>query len=113
MIREALRAASLLLIPVQPSPVDLASAEVTLRLTHEVPGAKIRFVLNRVMTGTVLGRTARLALAWHKVPVCVIELHHRIAHAEAAAVGQPVIDYEPRGKAAEEIRALAKEVWGS
>ncbi|MDI6773474.1 MAG: hypothetical protein QME77_12960, partial [bacterium] len=73
---------------------------------------RVRFVLNRVLVGTVLGRTARGALeaAYPEVRVYRAELAQRIAHAEAAAALLPVLEYAPHSLAAEEIRELAREV---
>lgn len=105
--------ADALLVPVQPSPVDIASAEATWLLARDAgrTGLQVRLVLSRAISGTVLGRTAREALAAYGVRIYRSELAQRIAHAEAAAVGQSVLAYEPGGKAVEEVRALAREVW--
>jgi chromosome partitioning protein len=72
---------------------------------------RVRLVLSRVMPGTILGRTAREALSGYGVRVYRGELSQRVAHAEAVAVGQSVLDYAPDSVGAEEVKALAKEVW--
>ncbi|HSH27430.1 MAG TPA: ParA family partition ATPase, partial [Wenzhouxiangella sp.] len=67
LMRSALLAADLVLIPVQPSPLDgWASAEM-LALVNEArvyrPGLLARFVLNRCATRTVLARETAETLA--------------------------------------------------
>lgn len=114
-LRSALRVAGVLLVPVQPSGVDIAAVAATVQLAQGAgrPRLRVRFVLSRVILGTVLGRTARGALeaAYPEVRVYRTELAQRIAHAEAAAAQLPVLEYAPHSQAAEEIRALAREVW--
>jgi chromosome partitioning protein len=112
VIAAALRAAHLLIIPLQPSPLDVAAAYKLLELVAtqrlRVP---VRFVVNRVNPATVAGRTIRASLEVTGVPVCDQQLVTRIAHSDAAAAGETINHYQPQGAAAAEIRALAEEVW--
>jgi chromosome partitioning protein len=110
VIRSALQVIDTLLIPVQPSPVDIASARVTIDMAKESQ-RRVRLVLSRVLPGTVLGRTAREALSGYGVKVYRAELSQRVAHAEAIALGQSILDYAPESPGADDITALAKEVW--
>jgi chromosome partitioning protein len=112
-LRGALRTADLLVIPVSPSPADIRSVRPTLDLARELGrrSLRIRFVLNRVFAGTVLGRTAREAFQQYSVPIYRVAVGQRIALQEAIAAGQPIFDYEAAGKAAKELRVLAQEVW--
>jgi chromosome partitioning protein len=112
-LRSAIRVADLLIIPVSPSPADIRSVRPTLELAHELRGnaLRVRFVLNRVLGGTVLGRTARDALRQYGVPIYRVAVGQRVALQEAIAEGKPIFDYEAAGKAAKEMRILAQEVW--
>jgi chromosome partitioning protein len=112
-LRSALRAADLLLVPISPSPADIRGARPTLDLARELGrrGLRVRFVLNRILAGTVLGRTAREALGQYGVPIYRVAVGQRIALQEAIAEGKPIFDYEEAGKAAKEMRVLAQEVW--
>ncbi len=61
-------------------------------------------VVNRATPGTVLARQAPEAIATHGELAGVIR--QRIAFAEAAAVGESVLTYGPRGVAAQEVERL-------
>jgi hypothetical protein len=47
------------------------------------------------------------------VEVCEATLLMRVAHGAAVLAQRAVTQYEPEGKAAAEMRALATEVWGT
>ena len=114
LMRSALLAADLVLIPAQPSPFDgWASAEM-LRLLAEArifrPGLAARFVLNRCPIGTVITRETALALADFEPPVLVSRIGQRVAFASAAQSGRLVGEVDGGTRAAAEIAALAAEV---
>ncbi|MBV1825316.1 AAA family ATPase [Gluconacetobacter entanii] len=114
LLRSALLAADLVLIPVQPSPFDgWASAEM-LRLLSEArlfrPALLARFVLNRCGAGTTIARETGLALADHDPPVLAARIGQRVAFADTARTGRLVTDWRPRGIAAREIAALCCDV---
>jgi chromosome partitioning protein len=111
-LRDAIRVAGLLLVPLSPSPVEVRSARSVLELAQILRGTTldVRLVLTRVVVGTVIGQTAHEGLAPYGVPICKTVLHHRIAVQEAAAVGRAVFDYAPDSLAADEFTALAREV---
>lgn len=116
LLRSALLAADLVLIPAQPSPFDgWASAEM-LRLLAEArlfrPGLLARFVLNRCAARTVIARETRLALAGHEPTALVTQIGQRVAFADAARTGRLVCDLRPHGIAAREIAALTTEIGG-
>lgn len=116
LLRSALLAADLVLIPAQPSPFDgWASAEM-LRLLEEVrlfrPDLLARFVLNRCAARTVIARETRLALAGHEPAVLAARIGQRVAFADAARTGRLVCDLRPHGIAAREIAALTAEIGG-
>jgi chromosome partitioning protein len=112
VIAASLRAAHLLLVPLQPSPLDVMAAWKLLELMSQ-HGLRVptRFVVNRVNRATTAGRTIRTSLEQTGIPVCEQQLGTRIAHSDAVVAGQPVTTYQPEGPAAVEMRALAEEVW--
>ncbi len=114
LLRSALLAADLVLIPAQPSPFDgWASAEM-LRLLEEArvfrPGLAARFLLNRCAARTVIARETADGLAEHDPPMLASRIGQRVAFADAARSGRLVDELAPDSLAAREIAALATEV---
>jgi chromosome partitioning protein len=114
LTRSAMLAASLVVIPVQPSPYDVwACAEVVDILTEAsvfTENMKSVFVINRKITNTAIGRDVAEALATYELPVLKATITQRVAFAEAAASGSTVLETEPQSLAAREIEALVREV---
>jgi chromosome partitioning protein len=114
LMRSALLAADLVVIPAQPSPFDgWASGEI-LRLLQEArvfrPQLIARFVLNRCGVGTVIARETAEALANHEPPVLTARIGQRVVFANAARTGQLVSEMPHGDAAASEITALATEI---
>src|SRR5690606_10952304 len=114
LMRSALLAADLVLIPVQPSPLDgWASAEM-LALLREAriyrPQLVARFVLNRCGTRTVIARETAETLADHDPPVLATTIGQRVVFADAAQSGRLASEIDDDSPAAREISALAAEV---
>ena len=114
LMRSALLAADLILIPVQPSPFDgWASAEM-LALLREAriyrPELVARFVLNRCGARTILARETAETLADHDPPVLDTTIGQRIAFAAAAQTGRLAAELDDATSAAREITALAEEL---
>ena len=114
LMRSALLAADLVLIPVQPSPFDgWASAEM-LSLLGEAriyrPQLAARFVLNRCGARTVIARETAETLADHDPPVFTSTVGQRVTFADAARSGRLVSEINERSPAAREITALCTEV---
>ena len=114
LLRSALLAADLVLIPAQPSPFDgWASAEM-LKLLQEArifrPQIVARFVLNRCAARTVIARETAAGLADHDPPVLASRIGQRVAFADAARTGRLVFDIDSASPAAREVAALAAEV---
>lgn len=114
LMRSALLAADLVLIPVQPSPLDgWASAEMLALLQeariyrHELVA---RFVLNRCASRTVIARETAETLADHDPPVLATTIGQRIAFADLAQTGRLVFEADADSRAACEIAAFAAEV---
>ena len=107
--RLAVRAANLLLVPVQPSPMDVWATRPTLNLAkaEKVP---VLLILNRVpsranLTETMSGRLAELG-----VGVAQTRVGNRVALATAMAEGRGITETEPSSRAGQEIAALAEEI---
>lgn len=114
LMRSALLAADLVLIPVQPSPFDgWASAEL-LDLLREAriyrPQLAARFVLNRCGARTIIARETAETLADHDPPVLTSTIGQRVVFADAAQSGRLVFELADASAAAREIAALAIEV---
>jgi chromosome partitioning protein len=114
LMRSALLAADLVLIPVQPSPFDgWASAEI-LALLREArlyrPQLVARFVLNRCGARTIIARETAQTLVDHDPPVLAATIGQRVAFADAAQSGRLVSEATADSPAAAEIAALAAEV---
>lgn len=105
-----LRRASLVLVPVRASVVDLRALPAALALVAaaNVPAA---LVLSAVPAGVVELAEARRVLADAGPVVLAAQVGQRQVYARALAYGQAAAEFEPTGKAAREIRALWREVW--
>lgn len=114
LMRSALLAADLVLIPVQPSPFDgWASAEM-LSLLGEAriyrPQLVARFVLNGCAARTVIARQTAEALADHDPPLMAATIGQRVAFADTAQTGRLVGETDIDSAAAREIAALVTEI---
>ena len=114
LLRSALLAADLVLIPVQPSPLDGWASAVMLALLREArvyrPQLTARFVLNRCGARTVLARETAETLADHDPPVLRATIGQRIAFASAAQSGRLALELDDAASAKREIAALADEI---
>jgi chromosome partitioning protein len=113
-MRSALLADDLVLIPVQPSPLDgWASAEMLALLAEARiyrPQLAARFVLNRCGARTVIARETAETLADHDPPVLSAAIGQRVMFAQAARTGQLAGELDGDSLAAREIAALAAEI---
>jgi chromosome partitioning protein len=114
LMRSALLAADLVVIPALPSPFDgWASGEI-LRLVREArvfrPQLVARFVLNRCSARSVIAQEAADALADHEPPTLATRVGQRVVFADAARTGRLVCEAPYGEVAAGEITALAAEI---
>ena len=114
LMRSALLAADLVLIPVQPSPFDgWASAEMLALLSEARiyrPQLTARFVLNRCGARTIIARETAETLADHDPPVLATTIGQRVVFADAAQSGRLASEIDGDSPAACEISALAAEI---
>jgi chromosome partitioning protein len=107
--RIAVRVAGLVLIPVQPSPLDLWATEATLKMARD-ERRRALIVLNRVLPRSSLTDDIAAALAGAGVPIAAARIGNRVALARAMALGLGVVEIAGNAPASIEINALAKEV---
>lgn len=103
---DAARAADLILVPCQPSIMDLRAMRKTADLLNYL-NKPTYAVLNEVAPqGTVADEAGRAITAQFGMPMCPIRLGQRVAFNRCLLTGQTAQEYEPGGKAAQEIEAL-------
>ena len=107
--RLAVRAASLVLVPVQPSPPDLWAAEGTLKLA-QTERRPARIVLNRVPASSRLRDQIEQEIRDAGHTAMASTLGNRSAYTQAFAQGLGVTEASPRSAAAAELQALAEEL---
>jgi chromosome partitioning protein len=114
MARSAMMAADVVLIPVQPSGADFWACRETVSLAKEIHALKetqkYAFVVSRKIGRTTLGRDITDALAEFDVPILRAATMQRVIYAETLTAGSTVIEEQPNGRAADEIRAILAEL---
>ncbi|MCB4822518.1 ParA family partition ATPase [Roseicella aerolata] len=105
----AIRAADLVLMPLQPSPADFWACEATLKLAQE-ERRQVAAVLNRAPAQGRLKATVLAALGQKGVPVLDQAIGNRVQFANAFLDGLAVTEAAPRSPAAAEMRAVAAEI---
>jgi chromosome partitioning protein len=119
--RSAILTSHVVLIPVRPSPLDFQAGEELMILLDQIrvgrEDLKAFLIINckppsktKVASGAREVAQELFAIGDFKVPILNTELHTRTAYVESPFAGKCVIDHEPTGKAADEIRALTEEV---
>jgi chromosome partitioning protein len=105
----AVRAAGLVLIPVQPSPLDLWATAATLKMARD-ERRRALVVLNRVPPRSSLTDHIAAQLAGAGAALTAARIGNRVALARAMALGLGVVESAGTAPASTEINALAKEV---
>ena len=102
----AAEAADLVLIPCRAGILDLRAIGTTARAV-KLAGKPARVVLNAMpaRAPNVLA-DARAAVAVHGLEVAPVAIQQRVAYAHSLTAGQTAQEYEPGGKAAEEMERL-------
>lgn len=102
----AAEAADLVLIPCRAGILDLRAIGATARLA-KIAGKPAHVILNSMPPrATNIIADAREAVAVHGLEVAPITIQQRAAYAHALIAGQTAQEYEPDGKAAEEMAQL-------
>ena len=116
MIVSAIKAADVILIPVQPSAADIWAVSDLIEVVQtrqEITGGhpKACFVINRAIFGTNVAGDIDEALSAYAIPVLSARTHQRVAFTEALAEGSTVVHSNPGSKAAAEIIAIKNELF--
>ena len=107
--RPAIECADLVIIPIQPSPVDLWATQSTLDLAAKEGTASL-LILNRVPPRASLTADMVEAMDGFKWGIAKARLGNRVAFAGAMGDGLTVMEVSGAQKAAEEVEALAGEI---
>ncbi len=107
--RLAIRAADIVLVPVQPSAPDVWAAEGTLKLAA-AEKRRAAVVLNRVPTAGRLREAMTAQLVAAGAPLLRTAIGNRTGFATAFAEGLGVTESAPRSIAANELRAALSEL---
>jgi len=113
VFRSAILACDFLIIPVLPSQYDIWATQGTIEILEEAKSfkdVKSRIILNQVILNTIVSREATEALEKFKLPVFDIKFHSRVAYKQSVSKGTGVSEYEPGGKASEEMKIFFEEV---
>jgi chromosome partitioning protein len=110
--RIAVRAAGLVVVPVQSSPLDLWATAETLKMARDERRRTV-VVLNRVAPRSRLTDEIAADLADTGAPIATTRIGNRVALAQAMALGLSVIESARMTPAATEITALAEEIRGA
>jgi chromosome partitioning protein len=103
----AARQADVVFIPCRPAILDLKAISITVDLA-KLAGKEPHVILNAVPPRGPLGEEAAAAIEGYDVPVAPVRICHRAAYIHALTVGRTAQEYDPEGKAAEEIKELYK-----
>jgi chromosome partitioning protein len=107
--RVAVRAANLVLVPIQPSMPDIWAAEGTLKLAAE-ERRPAHLMFNRAPPASKLRDAIAADIAGRALPVLRSALGNRAGFAHAFAAGLGVTEAAPRSTAAGEMRAVVAEL---
>ncbi len=105
----AIRAADLVLLPMQPSPADLWASDATLKLAAAEKRRAV-VLLNRVPASGKLPQQIQAELVRRGVAVLAEKLGNRTAFASAFMLGLAVCEAAPKNQATTELSALAAAV---
>jgi chromosome partitioning protein len=114
--RSAVLIADLVIIPTQPSSLDVWAGQHTISLIEESAPFRRRappycVALNRVIVNTEISRKVDAALRNAGIPVLDTWIKQRVAYAECVSAGKTIFETEPTSKAAIEMRQLFKDIY--
>ncbi|HLZ24521.1 MAG TPA: ParA family protein [Ktedonobacterales bacterium] len=103
----AARAANIILVPCRPAAFDLEAIETTLMLA-KTAGKPAYVVLNAVPPRSSIADEAEQGLTARGTLVCPCRLAHRAAFTHGVIDGRTAQEFDPQGKAAQEVAELYK-----
>ncbi len=105
----ATEVADLVLVPCRPGFLDLVAINQT--LVHVSSRGKLAvLVLNAVPSSASIAEEAKTAASTYDAVVAPVQVHQRVAFMHAMRDGYGVVEAEPKGKAADEIKKLYRFV---
>lgn len=107
--KPAIDAADLVVVPIQPTPVDLWATEQTIRLAEREDKSAV-LILNRVPPRASLTEEMSAAIADSGYDLLPTRIGNRTGFAAAMGKGLSVGELSPKEKAAQEIELLVKEL---
>jgi chromosome partitioning protein len=114
LTRSAIIASDLILIPIQPSPLDIWATHEIVGLIEEASIYKqdlaSAFVVNRKIVNTAIGKEVFEVLKEYPISVLKASISQRVAFAETLNDGSTVLEKQPSGLASTEIWALVDEI---
>ncbi len=103
----AARIADFVLIPCRPAILDLRAIGNTIDIT-KIAVTKAAVVLTCVPARGTLAQEAKEAVSTYNITLCPSQIGQRAAFVHSITEGQSVHEYEPNGKAVEEVNSLYK-----
>jgi chromosome partitioning protein len=103
-IQSVITVAELIVIPTRPSPHDLRAVGATVDLCDRA-GKPLLFVVNGATPKAKITYEAAVALSQHGT-VAPVTLHHRTDFAASMIDGRTVMEVDPNGRSANEVREL-------
>lgn len=99
------RYADLIVIPCRPSLFDMAAVSASVEIAR-MSGKEAQFVLSACPIRAREIEEVEKYLSSFSLPIAPTRIHERRPFARAISTGRAVTEFEPTGKAAEEIRAF-------
>jgi chromosome partitioning protein len=109
---DAAKVADLVLVPCQPSDFDLGAVGATVRLSEQIAGKTTWVVMNAVPPTSKITEEAVGVLTSAGVKVAPVRLVRRLDLVNGLPLGQSAVEWDAKGKAAEETRQLWEWVRG-
>lgn len=107
----AARVSNLVIIPYRPQILDLETVDSTKDILRLAGNISALAILNAVPPIGFRRRDDAMAfLQQYEIPICPYVISHRAVFGDAMALGKSVLEYEPEGKAAQEIREVYKHI---
>ncbi len=114
LTRSAIMASDLVIIPIQPSPLDIWAAHEVIELIKEAriykPELQAAFLVNRKIVNSTIGREVNEVLQEYEIPILEQAISQRVVFAEALNSGNTVLETASNSPAAKEILALTNEI---
>ncbi len=108
-VRGPIRAADIVVTPIQLSALDLDATLPTAELVGAA-GKPALFVVNRAPARARVADMIRKEIKRQGLPLARVEIGNRTAFSESVSAGMGVTETAPSSKAADEIRAIASEI---